>query len=133
MGARRKPDNTPIPLQQQFKDTPVRPLRHSITEYRPSRANNYESANHVSSTHQKKPEWQRSRLDNALTPSTQLNQKGRDILAEVIDAFDAKRLHIMIALAVEAALVVPASALSPLGLRLPADGILAFDLQARNR
>jgi len=55
------------------------------------------------------------------------------MLVEVIDAFDAKRLHITIALVVEADLVVLASALSPLGLRLLADGILAFDLQARNR
>jgi hypothetical protein len=40
------------------------------------------------------------------------------MLVEVIDAFDAKRLQIMIALAIVVALVVLASALFPLGLRL---------------
>jgi len=55
------------------------------------------------------------------------------MLIEVIDAFDAKRLHIILALAVEAALVVLASALSPPELRLPGDRILVFDPQARNR
>ena len=37
-----------------FKDTPVRPLHHSVPKYRPSRANNYESANTVPSTYYEK-------------------------------------------------------------------------------
>lgn len=89
--------------------------------------------NNVSSTHQKKPTWQRSLLDYVLPLSTQLSQKGIHMLVEVIDAFDAKRLPIMIALAVEVALAVVASALFPPALRSPVDGILAYALQARNR
>jgi hypothetical protein len=55
------------------------------------------------------------------------------MLVEVIDAFDAKLLHITIALEVEGVLVAVASAPFLLGPRLLMDGILVFYLQARNR
>jgi hypothetical protein len=87
----------------------------------------------VSSTHQKEPKWHQSGLNYTLVPSKQVRPKGRHMLVEIIDAHDAKLPHIMIALADEVVLAVFASALSPPGLYAPADGFLAFVLQAKNR
>jgi hypothetical protein len=53
--------------------------------------------------------------------------RGRHMLAEVINASNAKWLQILIALAVVAALVVLASTHFPLRLRLLVHGILAFN------
>lgn len=127
------PESTPVPSQQNLWDTPVRLLCHSVTNYRPLRANDYERVNNVSSTHQKGNPRGNDAVSTTRKHVSMDGPERKKYARKSHDAPYAKLPYVMIALAVEVALAVPASALSPLALRLLASEILACALQARSR